>query len=198
MFAVREVNTTIILYSPTSLVLSVLAWNYLADGTFAQAAVVGVIQTLLMVAGIVIARFVFGIRSRQECNLVTQHRSLSADPVGLRVRDLVADYGGGQAVAGVSFDVEPSEFVTLLGPSGCGKTTTLRCVAGLHPVVAGTIAVGGEVLSSDRIHLRPERRRINMVFQSYAIWPHMTVFDNVAYGMKGRRGDRAERAARVA
>jgi iron(III) transport system permease protein len=63
VFAVREVNTTIILYSPTSLVLSVLAWNYLADGTFAQAAVVGVIQTLLMVAGIVIARFVFGIRA---------------------------------------------------------------------------------------------------------------------------------------
>jgi ABC-type Fe3+/spermidine/putrescine transport system ATPase subunit len=123
--------------------------------------------------------------------------ALRADPVGLEVSELVADYGGSQAVRGVSFAVEPSEFVTLLGPSGCGKTTTLRCVAGLHPVRAGTIAVGGEVLSSDRIHLRPERRRINMVFQSYAIWPHMTVFDNVAYGMKGRRGDRAGRDGRV-
>jgi ABC-type Fe3+/spermidine/putrescine transport system ATPase subunit len=116
-------------------------------------------------------------------------QSTAQQAVGLSVRDLVAGYAGTRVVSGVSFEVEPSEFVTLLGPSGCGKTTTLRCVAGLHPVLAGTVAVDGEVLSSARVHLRPERRRINMVFQSYAIWPHMTVFDNVAYGMKGRRRD---------
>jgi ABC-type Fe3+/spermidine/putrescine transport system ATPase subunit len=119
------------------------------------------------------------------------------DPVALRVAGLHARYAGAAAVDDVSFDVEPSEFVTLLGPSGCGKTTTLRCVAGLHPVTDGTITVGDELVSSPRLHVRPERRRINMVFQSYAIWPHMSVFDNVGYGITGGRAARAAKRARV-
>jgi ABC-type Fe3+/spermidine/putrescine transport system ATPase subunit len=119
------------------------------------------------------------------------------DPVALRVADLVASYEGNTVVKGVSFDVDASEFVTLLGPSGCGKTTTLRCVAGLHPVVDGTITVGEETVSSARTHMRPERRRINMVFQSYAIWPHMSVFDNVGYGIGGGRSGRADKRTRV-
>ncbi|HEY1486545.1 MAG TPA: ABC transporter ATP-binding protein [Micromonosporaceae bacterium] len=115
-----------------------------------------------------------------------EHRDGLADPVALHVSGLVASYGGATVVNDVSFDVAASEFVTLLGPSGCGKSTTLRCVAGLHPVIDGTIVVGDEVLSSATTHMRPERRRINMVFQSYAIWPHMSVFDNVGYGITGR------------
>jgi ABC-type Fe3+/spermidine/putrescine transport system ATPase subunit len=129
--------------------------------------------------------------------LPSRKRNDIADPVPLRVSDLVASYEGNTAVKGVSFDVEASEFVTLLGPSGCGKSTTLRCVAGLHPVVDGTIVVGDEVVSSARTHLRPERRRINMVFQSYAIWPHMSVFDNVGYGIGGGRVGKQDKKARV-
>lgn len=117
--------------------------------------------------------------------------------VALRVSDLRAAYAGAAAVEGVSFSVEPQEFVTLLGPSGCGKSTTLRCVAGLHPVSGGTITVGDEVVSSQTVHVRPERRQINMVFQSYAIWPHMTVFENVAYGITGGRSGREQRRARA-
>jgi ABC-type Fe3+/spermidine/putrescine transport system ATPase subunit len=116
---------------------------------------------------------------------------------GLRVGDLVASHSGKRVVDGVSFHVDDSEFVTLLGPSGCGKTTTLRCVAGLHPVAGGTISLGERVLSSSRVHLRPERRQVNMVFQSYAIWPHMSVFDNIAYGIRARHGERSEIVSRV-
>jgi iron(III) transport system ATP-binding protein len=89
----------------------------------------------------------------------------------------------------VSLAVEQGEFVTLLGPSGCGKTTTLRCIAGLERPDDGEIRIGGDVVAAParRIYLYPEQRNIGMVFQSYAVWPHMTVFDNVAYGLRVRR-----------
>jgi iron(III) transport system ATP-binding protein len=85
--------------------------------------------------------------------------------------------------------VARGEFVTLLGPSGCGKTTTLRCIAGLERPDGGEIRIdGGIVASAVRgVYLNPEQRNIGMVFQSYAVWPHMTVFDNVAYGLRVRR-----------
>lgn len=105
----------------------------------------------------------------------------------LSVKDLVVAYGKVQAVKGVSFDVEEGEFVSLLGPSGCGKTTTLRCIAGLESSSAGTISIGGDIVAADGMDLPPEKRGINMVFQSYAVWPHMTVFENVAYGLRTRR-----------
>jgi iron(III) transport system ATP-binding protein len=95
--------------------------------------------------------------------------------------------GGGQlAVNGVSFHVERGQFYTLLGPSGCGKTTTLRCVAGLERPDEGEIRVDGAIVSSSRTGAwtPPNRRAIGMVFQSYAIWPHMTVFDNVAFPLR--------------
>src|SRR5471032_350626 len=108
-------------------------------------------------------------------------------------------YGNVPAVRGVSFNVLPGEQLTLLGPSGCGKTTTLRAIAGLEQPTAGEIRIDGvTVYSSERgIHLRAEKRGLSMVFQSYAIWPHMTVFDNVAYGLRVRRTGAAEIAEKV-
>src|ERR1700737_2862824 len=108
-------------------------------------------------------------------------------------------YGSVPAVRGVSFNVLPGEQLTLLGPSGCGKTTTLRAIAGLEQPTAGEIRIDGvPVYSSDRgIHIRAEKRGLSMVFQSYAIWPHMTVFENVAYGLRVRRTGTAEIAEKV-
>jgi iron(III) transport system ATP-binding protein len=118
----------------------------------------------------------------------------------LDVRGLVKFFGSDRAVDGVSFGVARGGFLTLLGPSGCGKTTTLMCLAGLVRPDAGEILVGGAVYTSvaRRLHLAPERRDIGMVFQSYAIWPHMTVAQNVAYPLEVRKVDRAEIADRVA
>ncbi len=91
-----------------------------------------------------------------------------------------------RAVDGVSFEVAAGEFFTLLGPSGCGKTTTLRCVAGLERTDSGTITVDGNVVSchQPKTFVPPYKRNIGMVFQSYAIWPHMTVFENVAFPLR--------------
>ena len=93
------------------------------------------------------------------------------------------------AVDGVSFDVPPGEIVVLLGPSGCGKTTTLRCVAGLEHPTGGRISIGGKIVSEPArgTLVSPRERDIGMVFQSYAVWPHMTVRQNVAYPLKHRR-----------
>ena len=106
---------------------------------------------------------------------------------------------GRPAVDDVSFDVAAGEIVVLLGPSGCGKTTTLRCVAGLEQPSAGTIAIGGTIVSAPEqgILLPPRRRNIGMVFQSYAVWPHMTVWQNVAYPLRTRRLGRSEATAKV-
>jgi iron(III) transport system ATP-binding protein len=86
-----------------------------------------------------------------------------------------------QAVDQVSFDVADGEFFTLVGPSGCGKTTTLRCIAGLEKPDAGTITLGSTVVLSDRVYVPADRRDVGMVFQSYAVWPHLTVFENAAF-----------------
>src|SRR5664279_275640 len=112
------------------------------------------------------------------------------------VRNLTKTYEGASqpAVLDVSFDVQKGESLCLLGPSGCGKTTTLRSIAGLESISAGEIFIRGTLSSSpDRI-IPPNKRNLGMVFQSYALWPHMTVIDNVAYPLrrqgKGRRESR--------
>jgi iron(III) transport system ATP-binding protein len=106
---------------------------------------------------------------------------------------LSKNFGPELVVNDVSLAVAPGEFVTLLGPSGCGKTTTLRCIAGLERPDAGEIRIGGDLVAAPErgIYLNPEDRNIGMVFQSYAVWPHMTVFDNVAYGLRVRRASAA-------
>ena len=108
----------------------------------------------------------------------------------LLIENLVKRFAAGKpAVDGVNFDVPAGEIGGLLGPSGCGKTTTLRCVAGLEHPTGGRISIGGRVVSEPERNLlvSPRERDIGMVFQSYAVWPHMTVKQNVAYPLKHRR-----------
>jgi iron(III) transport system ATP-binding protein len=103
---------------------------------------------------------------------------------GVVVVELTKRYGDVAAVEGLSLQIEPGELVALLGPSGCGKTTTLRMVAGFLTPETGEIWVGDRCLSSPSGVVPPERRRMAMIFQSYALWPHMTVAQNVAYGLR--------------
>ncbi|MDH5748291.1 MAG: ABC transporter ATP-binding protein [Rhodospirillales bacterium] len=118
----------------------------------------------------------------------------------LQVRNLVKLFGDDRAVDDLSINLAEGKFLTLLGPSGCGKTTTLMSIAGLHTIDAGHIQVGDVVFTSpaNNIFLPPEKRDIGMVFQSYAIWPHMTVAENVAYPLEIRKIERPEIDSRVA
>ena len=117
----------------------------------------------------------------------------------LEVEGLTKRFGGVVGVDGVSFEVDKGELVSLLGPSGCGKTTTMRCIAGLEEPEAGEIRIDGETVTSVArgIFTQPERRGLGMVFQSYALWPHLTVLDNVSYGLKARRCPKAELITRT-
>lgn len=105
------------------------------------------------------------------------------------------------ALNNVDLDVARSQMLVLLGPSGCGKTTLLRCIGGLETPTAGQVHLAGELFTStaDRINKPPERRNLGMMFQSFGLWPHMTVLENVAYPLENRRGiGRSEIATRVA
>jgi len=101
----------------------------------------------------------------------------------VRVKDIVKRFDKMIAVDHISFDVERGDFFTMLGPSGCGKTTTLRMISGFYEPDEGEIYIGDKLVN----HLPPEKRNCGFVFQSYALFPHMTVFDNVAYGLKIRK-----------
>jgi iron(III) transport system ATP-binding protein len=118
----------------------------------------------------------------------------------LEVTDLRKQFAIGRpAIDGVSFNVPAGEIVVLLGPSGCGKTTTLRCVAGLEHPTGGEISIGARVVSSPGrgILVPPRSRDLGMVFQSYAVWPHMTVRQNVIYPLKHRKISRADAGRKV-
>src|SRR5437879_11429188 len=110
---------------------------------------------------------------------------------------LTKRYAGVVSVDAIELTVRHGEFVCLLGPSGCGKTTTLRVIAGLLEPDGGEVRVDGKVLSSPHSVVPPERRNMSMIFQSYAIWPHMTVRQNVAYGLKMQSMPPPERASRT-
>src|SRR3979409_2759043 len=118
----------------------------------------------------------------------------------LDLTDLRKQFAVGRpAIDGVSFAVPAGEIVVLLGPSGGGKTTTLRCVAGLEHPTGGEISIAGKVVSSPErgILVPPRLRDLRMVFQSYAVWPHMTVRQNVVYPLKHRKSGRTESARKV-
>jgi iron(III) transport system ATP-binding protein len=118
----------------------------------------------------------------------------------IRIHGLTKRYGKSVAVDNVDLTIQDGEFLSLLGPSGCGKTTTLRCIAGLEQPDAGEIAIGGEMVNdgAGRSFVPPNRRGIGMVFQSYALWPHMSVFGNVAYPLRMQRLASAAIKPRVA
>ena len=115
----------------------------------------------------------------------------------LDLNGIAKSYDGQRAVDGIDLHIPDGALACLLGPSGCGKTTTLRLIAGFMSPDAGEIRVGGEVLSSPARTTPPEARRMSMVFQSYALWPHMTVARNVAYGLELRGMPREDIRRRV-
>jgi iron(III) transport system ATP-binding protein len=107
----------------------------------------------------------------------------------LKIDNLTKSYGSNKILQGISLEVKPGEFVSFLGPSGCGKTTTLRCIAGLEKPDRGSgeIIVSQKTMSSKKIFVKPEDRNLGMVFQSYAVWPHMNVFNNVAFPLRMKK-----------
>ena len=112
---------------------------------------------------------------------------------GVSVRKVVKSYETYQAVHGIDLDIADEEFVVLVGPSGCGKSTTLRMIAGLEDITAGEIWIGGDLVND----VPPRDRDIAMVFQNYALYPHMTVYDNMAFGLKLRKFSREDIKTRV-
>jgi iron(III) transport system ATP-binding protein len=131
-----------------------------------------------------------GFTALRATKTVTESLVLKGNSTAVVLRGIVKNYENASepAVSNVSFDVVEGEFLVLLGPSGCGKTTTLRLIAGLEEADAGEILFGSEFVDQPAasIFVPTERRNIGMVFQSYAIWPHMSVFENVAYPLKIR------------
>ena len=121
-----------------------------------------------------------------------------AEPIS--IASLTKTYPGGAAPAlkGVSLDVAPGTFLVLLGPSGSGKTTLLRCLAGIERIDGGTIAIGARTVTDGRSHVPPEQRDLSMVFQDYALWPHLTVLDNVAFALRRRHLPKSECRSRAA
>jgi iron(III) transport system ATP-binding protein len=121
-----------------------------------------------------------------------------AEPIS--VAALTKTYPGAAAPAlrSVSLDVAPGTFVVLLGPSGSGKTTLLRCLAGIERIDGGVLSIGGRVVADGRAHVPPEQRDLSMVFQDYALWPHLTALDNVAFALRRRHLPRAQCRARAA
>jgi ABC-type Fe3+/spermidine/putrescine transport system ATPase subunit len=115
----------------------------------------------------------------------------------LSLNQVSCAFGSYVAVDRLDLDIVPGEFVSLLGPSGCGKTTTLRMIAGFIRPTGGSIALDGDIISSQILSLPPEKRGMSMIFQSYAIWPNMTVAENVAFGLNLRRMGREEIRTKV-
>jgi len=119
------------------------------------------------------------------------------EPPVVELERVTKSFGATKAVDQISFQIRRGEFFSILGPSGCGKTTTLRMIAGFIEPDAGEIRAAGKAISSAREVVPPERRNMSMIFQSYAVWPHMTVRQNVAYGLKMKAVPQAERDART-
>lgn len=123
---------------------------------------------------------------------------LAADEAGIRLHNVTKRYGEVGAANGVSFYLEKGQVLAMLGPSGCGKTTTLRLIAGFEQLDAGEIKVSGECMGCyPHIHLPPEQRRVGMVFQEYALFPHLSVVENIGFGLHRYDGDKKHRIGTV-
>ncbi|OWA35132.1 hypothetical protein B9G55_10635 [Saccharibacillus sp. O16] len=122
---------------------------------------------------------------------------VSSAPKLLEIQDVVKTYGKFQALKGVSLDLREGEIISVLGPSGCGKSTLLQLVAGLAKPDGGQILLSGQRIASASGMVPPEKRGVNMVFQDYALWPHMSVFENIAYGLKQKKMNKSAIRAKV-
>ena len=131
-------------------------------------------------------------------DLVNSVTAPSTAKLAVSFRGVSKSYDGHrEVISNVSFDVEVGEFMVLLGPSGSGKSTILRSIAGIERIATGHISIFGRTVASGPIHTSPEERGISMVFQDYALWPHMTVLDNVAFALKRLKLDRKTRASKA-
>ena len=116
---------------------------------------------------------------------------------GLKVRGVSRDFVGRRVVNDVSLDVARGQVMCLLGPSGCGKSTTLRIIAGVDRQSAGSVQVGDKVISDSNVHLPAENRHIGLMFQDFALFPHLSVFDNVAFGLRADKRDKMLRVGEL-
>jgi sn-glycerol 3-phosphate transport system ATP-binding protein len=114
-------------------------------------------------------------------------------PVGVCLRDVRKSFGPVEIIRGITMDIAPGEFVVMVGPSGCGKSTLLRMIAGLETITSGEISIGGHVVND----VEPKDRNVAMVFQNYALYPHMSVYENFSYGLRIRGLEKADIDARV-
>lgn len=118
-------------------------------------------------------------------------------PLPLRIRNLGKSFGDHVALVDLNLTLEPGQVLALLGPSGCGKTTLLRCIAGLLTADHGDITIRGTLVANEKINLPPEKRGLGMVFQDYALWPHMTVAENIAFPLRMRKLPQTEQQQRI-
>ncbi|OWR27693.1 ABC transporter [Saccharibacillus sp. O23] len=136
-------------------------------------------------------------KPREESGRAEGQQEQGAAPKLLEIQDVVKTYGKFRALKGVSLDLREGEIISVLGPSGCGKSTLLQLVAGLAKPDGGQILLSGRSIASASGMVPPEKRGVNMVFQDYALWPHMSVFDNIAYGLKQKKMDKRAIRAKV-
>jgi len=168
-------------------VISVMLFDLSEEGNFEVLSALGMI--------------LFGRHARHRGHRLPRHRPRLHGAfvrAKLALRGIEKRYGDVAAVSGIDLELKEGEFVSLLGPSGCGKTTTLRMIAGFISPSAGTIEMNGQMLSSPSGVLPPEKRQMSMIFQSYAVWPNMTVAQNVAFGLELRKLPREEVRRRTA
>jgi iron(III) transport system ATP-binding protein len=128
--------------------------------------------------------------------LAPRGRAAATFAASLKLEDVTRTYGEAIALAGITLDVAPGEIVCLLGPSGCGKTTLLRVISGIERPSSGRVLINDREVAGPKIHVPPDRRSVGLMFQDFALFPHLNILDNVAFGLKPLAKDERDRAAR--